>query len=382
MKMINAWTREIDETEDAIAEIEAMLAGKLEGNAVAIVTCHPDYIENGTLAKLAEKLPFDIAGCTTNLSATAGEIDTELLQASVLTAEDASFAVGYTAELHAGNYEAEIQNMVQKAEERLGAKPKFGLIFSPILTDLGVDALLDAMDDATGGMPLFGSVMAGFRPDGSDAKVIAGAGASRGRLAVVFLAGNVEPHYYLHSIANKNVRPQKAMVTKSEGYFVQAANGMPYFDYMRSVGFDLKTAADWSNLPGLFDLQDSDHAIALGIYGVGEDGSVQLGRKIPEGTTFSIGVIDPESIQSTDEAIVQDLEAGGKPNALFLAPCTTRYLMLAPTSAKEAEYLAGAIGDKAPYALFYAGGEICPVIKKDGTLSNQLHNYSIIALTL
>jgi hypothetical protein len=382
MKMVNAWTREIDEEEDAIAEIEAMIDGKLSANSVGIVTCHPDYAGNGTLVKLAEKLPFEIVGCTTNLSATSGEIDSELLQLSVLTADDADFAVEYTADLNAGNYEEEIHHMVERAEERLGAKPKLGLIFSPILPDLGVDAFLDALDKETGGIPLFGSVMAGFRPDFSDGLVIANGAASPGSLAVAFIAGNVTPRCYLHSIANKNVRPQKAIVTKSEGYFVKGVNGIPYFDYLRSVGFDLKSAADWSNLPALFDLKDGATAIALGIYGVTEDGSVQFARKIPEGTTFSVGVVDPESILATDEAMIRDLLAGDAPSALFIAPCVTRYFMLAPTSDVEAENIVGAVGDKAPYALFYSGGEICPITEKDGALSNQLHNYSIIALAL
>jgi hypothetical protein len=382
MKMVNTWTLEIDEAEDAIAEIEAMLDGKLSENTVGIVTCHPDYAENGMLTKLAERLSFPIAGCTTNLSATAGKIDSELLQLAALTADDAFFAAESTPDLNAGNYEEEIRLMVQRAEAKLGTKPKFGLIFSPILTDLGVDAFLAALDEATGGIPLFGSVMAGFRADFTDGRVIADGKVSRGMLSVVFIAGNVTPKYYLHSVANKNVRPQKAIVTKSNGYFVESVNDMPYFDYLRSVGFDVKTAADWSNLPVLFDLENSDRAIALGIYGVGEGGSVQFARKIPEGTTFSIGVIDSESIQTTDEAMIKDLTGGEPPDALFLVPCVTRFFMLAPNSLTEAENLDRAVGDKAPYALLYSGGEICPITEKDGALSNQLHNYSIIALAL
>jgi hypothetical protein len=241
---------------------------------------------------------------------------------------------------------------------------------------------LDALDEETGGIPLFGTVKAGFRSDFSDGRVIAEGRSLQAGLAVVFIAGNVTPKYYLHSIANKNVRPQKAIVTKSEGYFVKTVNGMPYFDYLRSVGFDLKSAADWSNLPVLFDLKDSAQTIALGIYGVTEDGGVQFARKIPEGTTFSVGVVDPESIRATDEAMIRDLLAGDAPNALFIAPCITRYFMLAPNSDAEAEALVSAIGDKTPYALFYSGGEICPITENEGALSNQLHNYSIIALAL
>ncbi|GHU65138.1 hypothetical protein AGMMS49983_12330 [Clostridia bacterium] len=382
MKMINAWTHEIDEIDDAIAEIEGLLEGKLASNTVGIVTCHPDYIANGIVAKLAEKLPFPIAGLTTNLSAAVGEINPELLHLAALTAEDASFAAESTVDLNVENYEEEIRNMVQRAKERLGETPKFGLIFSPVLPDLGVDALLDALDEETGGIPLFGSVMAGFRSDFTDGRVITGSGASRSSLAVIFITGNIEPRYYLHSIANKNVRPQKAIVTESDGYFVKSVNDMPFFDYLRSVGFDVKTQADWSNLPVLFDFNNSDRAVALGVYAVGEGGSVQFARKIPEGTTFSIGVVDPESIMTTGGAMVKDLTQGDAPNAFFIAPCVTRYFMLAPNSLEEAKYIVDAIGNQAPYALFYSGGEICPVTKKEGVLSNQLHNYSIIALAL
>jgi len=98
MKMINAWTLELDEPDVAVAEIlsQLNLEENLLKNATGFLTCSYDYVETGIVKAVCDALPFDVVGGTTLTNANNDEADTMLFCLSVLTADDCQFAAAVT----------------------------------------------------------------------------------------------------------------------------------------------------------------------------------------------------------------------------------------------------------------------------------------------
>ncbi|MDR3364421.1 MAG: FIST C-terminal domain-containing protein [Clostridiales Family XIII bacterium] len=381
MKMINVWTTEIDDADAAVSEILGKLGESPGANTVGLLGCHPDYIESGVAAAVAGRLPFDVIGCTTAFGSAAGAMDPDLLQIAVLAADDAEFAVAVSGPLTPENLKEEMEAVAAVGNGMASGKAKVGIIYQPMIKGLVGDMAMGALSGALGGTPLFGTLAGGIAMDGGDGAVIANGNATTGQIAVLFISGNVEPRFFMRSIANKNIISQKATVTESNGYAITKVNGMPYYDYLHSIGYNAQEAVDYTQLPCLFNFGSGRQAVALGIYGIDEAGGVRFGSKIPEGTTFSIGEIDAESIRETDENVLAAIASEGRPDCVLLFPCVSRYFMLAPDFDAEAHRIADALGG-IPHAVSYSGGEICPVVNKDGTAENRFHNYSIVALAL
>ena len=95
IKMITAFTGEIDDPGVALAQIERHLAGKsLLRNSVGIIHCYEDSLESGAVRTICDALPFDVIGCTVVGAAVAGAGSPYLLTLSVLTSDDIAFAAG------------------------------------------------------------------------------------------------------------------------------------------------------------------------------------------------------------------------------------------------------------------------------------------------
>ena len=55
VKMITAYTEEVDEIEDGIAEILQQIdLGTLKKNNVGLITCHFDFIDSGFIEELCK----------------------------------------------------------------------------------------------------------------------------------------------------------------------------------------------------------------------------------------------------------------------------------------------------------------------------------------
>lgn len=128
------YTGEIDDPEAAVHEIEQQMNQvNLLKNSVGMVVCHSDYVENGTVAALAELLPFSIAGYTTFSHVTAaggGEYD---LSVTILTSDDVRFAVTQSAPVVVGeDLYPPLQAVYQAGIAGFEEKPAFIMNFGPL----------------------------------------------------------------------------------------------------------------------------------------------------------------------------------------------------------------------------------------------------------
>ena len=388
MKLINAWTLELDEPADAVSEILDQL--NLEKNAlknsVGFVTCSYDFIESGMVRMICEALPFDVVGCTTLTNANNQETGTMLFCLTVLTADDCRFTTAITGPL-SENMEGVIKEAVQKAKSNPAqggcTDAKMALVFLPIF-GLGGEIILDTLDKELGGIPIFGTVACGSdTSDFNNTCVIHNGECIRDSLAFLLISGNVNPRFVVTSTSEQNLIKQQAVVTSSEGGLLKEVNNITAKAYLESKGLVVgKGAEGLVSVPFVVDCNDGTQPVARAIYGINEDGSANCGGNMPEGSALYIGRMDVEDILLTAEHSVIKLLADGKANGLIMFPCMGRNMVLAMDPFAEINVARKLTGNDIPWHLAYSGGECCPVFTTDGRIANRFHNFTFIGCAL
>jgi len=379
IKMLNAYTAEVEDAEDALAEILGQIdLSSLLKNSAGILACHHEFIETGVAGEICRRLPFDVIGCTTIGSAVCGSFGLYQLSLTILTSDDVSFSAATAAAILPDHFEQPIADAYASAAAGMPGAPSLIISFFPFLFDVSNAVLLSSLNKICGGAPVVGAAAC---EGGSNENLwtLRNGQCEKRAVQMLLIYGDVEPEFITISLPARNIRHQKAVITQADGVVIRKVNNMPLMEYFASMGIIQSKKPSFTDMPLLIHYGNDSPPVAVGIYGFAEDGSAICGGDIPQGATLSIGVIDREGIMETAKAAIKKaLSAAGR-NGLLMFPCITRYLMLSPDSDEEVHLIRDAIGREMPYALSYAGGELCPVHDSDGELHNRLHNYSFTA---
>ena len=385
MKLLNAWTLELDEPEAAVSEILQQLDPErnLQNHSVGLLTCSYDFIESGIVRAICEALPFDVIGCTTLTNANNEEAGSMLLCLTVLTADDCRFAAAVSGPLQQGSLEAEVNAAAQAAKAALGDPARLALALFP-MGDVGGEVMLGALTAALEGTPIFGTVACDSDTAAySNTYVLFNGEPYRDRLAFFVVSGRVSPRFIVASTSEQNLQKQQAVITSSEGCLLKRVNNMTARDYFESIGLIAgKGVEGLSSIPFVVDYGDGSQMVARAIYGLNEDGSASCGGLMPEGSTLYIGRMDVEDILLTAGTSMAKLMETDALHGLILFPCLGRNMVLAMDPLAEVDIVRKAVGDRVPWHLAYSGGECCPVYDKDGHTENRFHNFTFIGCAL
>ena len=384
MRMLNAWTLEADDPAIAVAEIleQLDLENRLLTCSAGFITCSYDYVETGMVKAVCEALPFEVVGCTTLTNAVNREAGTLLLCLSVLTADDCRFATALTPALE-DKAHAIIGEAFQHAAAQLGAPPGLTLAFLPMLGTVSGELMLDALNDAAAGAPVFGTIAC----DSDTARysntfTLHNGICSRDGMAILLISGNVQPHFTVTSTSEQNLQKQQAIITSSEGSILKEVNGMRAQEYFASIGLSQGEGLEgMSSVPFVVDYNDGSQPVARAIYSLNDDGSASCGGKMPEGGTLSIGRMDVADILLTAEQSLEKLLKNEGHSGIIMFPCLGRNMVLGAMPLSEIEKVQGVLGDSLPWHLAYSGGEVCPVYGGGGTV-NRFHNFTFIACAI
>ena len=385
MKMLNAWTLEIDDPEVALAELLGQLDidNNLLANSAGFVTCSYDYVETGLLEAICAALPFDVVGCTTLTNANNEQTGTMLLCLTVLTADDCRFVTALTPTLtHDGLYAA-IETTVAGVKAELETPPGLVLAFLPMLSAIGGDIILGVLDKALDGAPIFGTIACDFDTAlYRNSFTVHNGKCTRDQLAVMLISGNVNPHFVVTATSEQNLHKQQAIITSSEGSILRQVNGMSARDYFTSIGLLQGDGVEGlSSVPFVVDFNDGTQPIARAIYRLNDDGSAICAGVMPEGGTLSIGRMDVDDILLTAEQSLHKLLAHDGLCGVITFPCLGRNMVLGVNPFAEVEKVREVMDDRLPWHLAYSGGEVCPVHAGTGTV-NRFHNFTFIACAL
>jgi hypothetical protein len=310
-------------------------------------------------------------------SYSSGDLGMYRLHLTVLTSDDVAFSTAATSPLTAANHQEALSAAYGEARGKLAEEPVFIVSFFPFLTDLSAADLLKSFDTTCGSLPIWGSVSGDADMSYAHSHTILNGQANRKSLVMLLISGPVEPEFIITALPDRNIDQRRAVITESSGCLLKKANDMPFREYLSSIGLHVREGADATTVPIVVDYGDGSKPVALAIYHRNEDGSVLLGGEAPQGASVSVGEIDFQGIIETARQSVEQALAAGKKEGLLMLPCVTRYLMLSPASEDEMKLVKELTeGAAIPHALFYSGGELCPVRDRDGKLHNRHHNFT------
>jgi hypothetical protein len=382
IRMLTAHTREIDDIEMSVAEImgQLNLEGRLLRNSIGILAFHAEFLETGVVKAVSEALPFSSIGGTTSNVAVAGSMGDLMLAVTVLTSDDVEFRAG-----HSGPIEDDPLTPVRELYARLAPsseKPSLLLVFAPIMANAGGDDFVEALDAASGGVPLFGTLAFTHLTNFSVTETCANGERYTDAIALIAMFGDVRPEFYLASVANENVIHQRATITKAVRNRIQGINGVTPLEYLESIGLaENGSIAGIGSFPFVLTLSDGSRVVRS-IYQTTDEGHILSYGNTPEGAKVGVADCDAEFVvKSTGEAIARAAAVSRAKNALIFSCCCRKWI-LGMRMEEEVKEIARCLGASFAYQFAYSGGEICPVTDRNGRLVNRFHNFSMIACLL
>lgn len=379
LQTMYASTLEIDDPSEAIEEIlEQIDIDALLENSLGILACEREFILNGTVQALCDKLPFDVVGNTTNVSDICGEADEYQLSLMVLTSDTVSFAAGVSKPLGEST-EDDLSALYNQLSDSLPGKASLGLFFAPFMLDVSADEQLKVLNETSQGVPLFGTVALDYVEQVRDPRTIYKGKDYTNCLVLALVSGEVNPEFLVESISEERFLQQKAIITASEGNLLKEVNAMPAIQYLESLGLAQNgTLENIPLVPLSVDVGDGGRPVARAIFAVTPDGSVVCGGEMPEGAALGVASFDAEDVQSTTKKLAHAIKDAENSKGALVFSCIGRNRALGLEPMHEIEQMQAILGKDMPYFFMYSGGEICPEYV-DGKPLNKARNDSIVA---
>jgi hypothetical protein len=390
IRSIGLHTYELDDTDVAVAEINAGLEGfPLMENTVGVIMCDPDYLYSGVYEAVCEALPFPVAGVTTTTQAVNRAVDMLILTVFVMTSDDVFFSPGMTDDVASDNDAlTPTRASFEEAVKALPTGPKLILVFPPQLDKNAGDSYVEAFTELCPGVPLFGTIAVNDAMDAQAFFTLCNGAMSITRMSFILISGNINPRFMISTISDRNKMQFSGEVTKSQNNIVQEINGIPAYDYFANIGLakDGKLSEGFRFIPILVDFKKRDDydgvPIVRVIVNVDENGSA-IGRgNIYQNSIFTITTPTMDDILKSSTEFVEKVKAMPDRQATLIFSCVIRRMTLGATPLAEATMVEEKLSDGPPFTFAYAGGEICPTSVRDGEVVNRFHNYSIIACIL
>jgi hypothetical protein len=377
IKTLLAHTEEMDDPELAVAEIleQLEIEKNLLQNSVGIMACYVDFMENGIVGAICERLPFDVAGINTLSSATSEEGGQLLLTLAVLTSDDVFFSAGVSEPLDR-DYEKSLTDLYHKVSGKLPDKPALMLTFAPVFHEISQDRFMRCLNEVSGEVPIFGLVAADYNVSRPNPLVLFDGEAYDRSFVMVSISGNITPRFTFSGISEEKVMRRKAVVTKVEDNVLKEINDVPALRYMESLGFvENGKFKGTVTIPLVVDYNDGTPPSLRTIFKPTPEGYLLLAGAIPENCAFGVGVIDSEYIVETAEELTREVRDY---DFLLIGSCLARSFVLEWDNMAEIACIRSRLGGT-PFLFIYSYGEFCPVKTENGRLMNRFHNLTLVS---
>jgi hypothetical protein len=384
IKVFTAYTRESRNAGAAVGELRKRLdlEGRRLKNSVGIFAFHPDYLDSGAVKALGEALPFDTIGGTTAASAVGGANDEKIFTVSVLTSDDVVFRAGASRPIE-DDANGPIRELYSRVAPPEMGKPSLLIALGPVIESAGGDDIVAAIDEISGGVPLFGTLA--FTPSEDLSGIEACANGRRFTDAVTLIAffGEVDPRFHISLPPEAKRTHEKALITQAEKNRVERINGFIPVTYLEKIGLAERGRVDSDIIthPFVLTLKDGS-CVVRDAYKVADDGSILCYGSVPKGARVTFSEVDTDfvlfSASELTDRILADALASASENVLIFSCGSRRWILEAQANLEMME-TAQKLGASLSYHLAYSGGEICPVKNAEGQWVNRFHNFSMIA---
>jgi hypothetical protein len=382
IKMLTAFTEEIDDVEEAVSD----LLGQLDldhhrlANSLGIIHCFSDFVDSGVVKALSAKLPFDTLGCTTLSASISSGMGQMGLTVTVLTSDDAKFSGGVSAPI-TDSVDAPLTELYHRISAGLKEKPVMLMPFVPFLLNVGGDEFAEKLDALSGGVPAFGTLAISNETDFSRTFTFYNGEAYPASMALAVLTGSAAPEFLSVSVNEKNILKQKAVVTGTNRNILRSINNMPAVKYLESIGLVKGgSIGGLASMPFVVYLEDGS-ILTRACIGADEEGALILCGAVPLNSTIALATMGFEDVIGSTGSKITEALGAAKGRGLLLYSCAARNWALGMQTMAEHEKAKECLGDAA-YNFVYSGGEIFPSRIGGGRVVNHLQNNSLIICVL
>jgi len=382
--MIKTWithTSELDDEKLAIEQIisQLKLDDGLMKNTIGIIACHYEFVLSGIFKAICEALPFDVIGTISSAQSVLNESGTLLMTLMVMTSDDVEFAKILTPSLltEPGQVIAESYKAACRAN-----KPSLILTFAPFILQNCGDDYVNALTEASGGVPCFGTLAIDDTLDFSNCFMLANGEHYRDRMAMLLIYGGINPRFFVANISENRILEKSAVVTKSAGPVLMEVNERPVIDYFNDLGLveASETQYAMSSLPFLLDYNDGTPKVSKIFVTLTPEKYAICAGAMPQGSTLYMATTDKDDVMlTTEEAIDMILKDIDNASVLLIYSCISRGMTLGSEQFKEMELVNKKIGKNLPFMMINSGGEICPTQTSKEKAINRFHNNTFIA---
>jgi hypothetical protein len=244
------------------------------------------------------------------------------------------------------------------------------------------NVIFNGLNTVVEGRPMFGTFSCDHTLNCSESRTIRNGKDANDAAAMLLMFGKVNPRFYRTAIPDVNVMRQTAVVTDSEGTLIRGINGISPIAYLQTLGITRQNIEVVGFVALLINYNDGTDPVVMSIYAVTPEDYLICGGDIPVNAILSVGALNYHGVLETTTITIQKISEAGEVNGILMYPCLSRNLILGPNANDEMKKVFELIGDKYPYQLSYAGGEICPLLDEQGKPVNHFHNFSFILCVL
>ncbi len=398
MRSVSLYTEEIDDLDEAVRDLKKQAENFiLQNNSLAVIFTEDETDYPELYKRLRAVWDFPIIGC----SALAMLNDREGycpvgISMMILTADDCTFSAGVTGELTSDDYRQKIRETYTSQLDKHDSDIKLILCYSGMIINeknVAGDDLADAIDEASGGVPLYGATASdgfGF----NNFRVYCNEEILMNGQVLALISGNIDPKFVcINSIGTRASFSYE--ITQSDSNHVYRLGYGSFIDTLRKEEMEVSkedVLGSYILSPFIVKVQKgtSDHVeVARNLTALNHTtGAGTFLGVMPEGSTLSIGIITRTDVQQSVEdafsvVFTEILPSNPGYKTLLCTSCCARFLALANNTSAEAETYISRLPEGVSLTGFYAYGEYCP-IKGDttGTMYNMFHNFTFTILVM
>jgi len=393
IKLITAYTNEVDDIKKAINEIYEQLDIKtnMRKNTIGIVHYYYEYDENGVLQILTDILPFKIVGSVSIYLTNGKKYGDTALSVTMLTGDDVEFQM-YSIDNVGNKTQEEINYALEEIyiDMKKSEKPKLALTYMPTLSHYSVDNFINRVNKDQDPILFFGNLAYYVGTSNYKGHIFINGRTTADTIIFIAIYGKLEPEFHISSsFSLDDDLMNEGEITDVDGSILKTINGISAVQYLKEQGMmstpnTLINSTTWL-LPAILvypnglKIVRAFPSIVEGTEYIYTTGSLEKGSKIK----FSF--LDGEKTLASARKFCESCNIL-RVNDVLTYSCGARAWSLGLNNFGEVKTFIECSKNyeslnKTPinFTVAYAGGEICPILDKTGKLINALHHYSLVA---
>lgn len=372
MRSYQAFSDEIDDLDLAVDQIEEQIKTfDLSPKTGCVLYCGSEVNTSELCKKLWDRLHLPFIGTTCLGQFTSNGYREASICLNLFTGEDICFGGGMSGELTSENMIEEIKEAYFEQKKKMDRQEMVIILYVPWYPGVIYDDILDALSEASGGVPIFGGVCSDeWQFDNCYA--MCARGSFRNRAAMLLVGGNFNPKF--KTVLSINWSSENAVtVTKAKGATVYEIDGQSAVDYFSSVGLEFvhdNVFSDCLASPMIFTYttpEGEDVRIVRNLFMVNkEDGSVTFAGRVLEGSRMTLALTSRVAIKQSINEPCEELLAAALDDSsyvhsgMIISSCTGRYCLSVADKNAENASLNKAVESGLIVTGGYLNGEFCP----------------------